>query len=341
LESSIRVLVVDDYAPFRHFVRSTLQKQPELQIVCEVSDGLEAVQRTQELQPDLILLDIGLPTLNGIEAARRIRELSPTSKILFVSEHRSWDIAEEALRSGASGYVVKSEASNELLSAVESVLRDRQFVSASLQGRDLADSPDARAHHHREKVGAPMPLPNMGIARHHEVGFYSDERRCLQHVTQFVGTALKAENAAVVVATASHLHSLLLSLRAYGLDIGAAIEQGRYITLDAADALTTFMIHGLPDPIRFMKAFGNLILTAANAARGEHPRVAVFGECVQLVWAQGNAESVIRMEQLGNQLVNEYDVDILCGYSLDGFRDMTDGPIYQRICAEHSAIHSL
>ena len=95
--SPIRVLVVDDYQPWRRFVCLTLQIRPELQVIGEVSDGLEAVKKAQELQPDLIVLDIGLPTLNGIEAARRIREVSPEAKILFVSENRSWDITEEAL----------------------------------------------------------------------------------------------------------------------------------------------------------------------------------------------------------------------------------------------------
>lgn len=111
---AIRILVVDDYKPWRGFVYSTLQKQAELQVIGEASDGLEAVEKAQELQPDLILLDIGLPTLNGIEAARRIREVSPESKILFVTENRSCDIAEEALRTGAGGYVVKSDATRSI-----------------------------------------------------------------------------------------------------------------------------------------------------------------------------------------------------------------------------------
>ena len=140
--SSVRVLVVDDYEPWRRFVSTTLQKQPELQIVGEVTDGFEAVQKAQQLQPDLILLDIGLPTLNGIEAARRIREVSPKSKILFVSENRSWDIVEEALRTGAGGYVVKSDATGELLPAVEAVLKGKQFVSASLAGIYLTGPKD-------------------------------------------------------------------------------------------------------------------------------------------------------------------------------------------------------
>jgi DNA-binding NarL/FixJ family response regulator len=98
---SIRVLVVEDYGPFQRFVSSTLQKQPELQIICKASDGLEAVQKAEELQPDLILLDIGLPSLNGIEVARQIRKLSPKSKILFVSQESSAEMVQEALGTGA------------------------------------------------------------------------------------------------------------------------------------------------------------------------------------------------------------------------------------------------
>ena len=133
-ESSIRVLVVDDYEPWRRLACAMLLKQPELQVIAEVSDGPEAVQQARELQPDLILLDIGLPTLNGIEAARRIREFSPASKILFVSENRSADIAEEALSTGAGGYVVKLDAESELLPAIKAVLEGKRFVSASLAG---------------------------------------------------------------------------------------------------------------------------------------------------------------------------------------------------------------
>jgi len=114
----------------------TLQKRPELRIIGEASDGLEAVEQAQKLQPDLILLDIGLPTLNGIEAARRIPEVSPSSKILFVSESRSRDIAEEALRTGAVGYAVKSAGATELVSAVKAILEGTRFVSTHLTGHD-------------------------------------------------------------------------------------------------------------------------------------------------------------------------------------------------------------
>jgi DNA-binding NarL/FixJ family response regulator len=134
---------VDDFEQWRHFVSSRLQNEPNLQIICEVADGMDAVEKAEQLRPDLILLDIGLPTLNGIEAARRIRKLAPKSKILFLSQNHSPDIAAEALRI-ASGYVIKSDASSELLPAVEAVLRGKQFVSGRFVSHDFAKAIDSQ-----------------------------------------------------------------------------------------------------------------------------------------------------------------------------------------------------
>jgi DNA-binding NarL/FixJ family response regulator len=127
--SAVRILVVEDFQPFREFLCATFSETPELQIIGEVSDGLEAVQRADELQPDLILLDIGLPRLNGIEAARRIRKVAPQSKILFVSQESSADVVEEALSTGARGYLIKTHASDDLLAAIEAMRAGGQFVS--------------------------------------------------------------------------------------------------------------------------------------------------------------------------------------------------------------------
>jgi DNA-binding NarL/FixJ family response regulator len=107
-----------------------LQEYPDWQIICEASDGLEAVQKTIELQPDLVLLDIGLPRLNGIEAARQIRALAPHTKILFLSENRCPTVVREALCLGAWGYVLKFDAAHDLLAAVEALVENRQFVSS-------------------------------------------------------------------------------------------------------------------------------------------------------------------------------------------------------------------
>jgi CheY-like chemotaxis protein len=101
-----------------------------LGVIAEVADGLEAVQKAAELKPDLILLDIGLPTMNGIEAARQIRKLSPESKIVFLSQETSADVVEEALSTGAWGYVVKAKAATQLLAVVEAVVSGTRFVNS-------------------------------------------------------------------------------------------------------------------------------------------------------------------------------------------------------------------
>ena len=131
-EREPRILVVDDFEPWRQFVCSTLQKQSRLWNILQSSDGLDAVKKAQELQPDLILLDVGLPNLNGIEVARQLSVVSPSSKILFLSENLDADIAAEALGTGAKGYVVKTDAENELLAAVETVITGKRFVSRRL-----------------------------------------------------------------------------------------------------------------------------------------------------------------------------------------------------------------
>ena len=126
--------MADDFKPWCRLIGYMLETDSRLQVVGHALDGLEAVQKAEELQPNLILLDIGLPKLNGIEAAKRIRQVAPKAKILFVSSLNSSDVAKEALRVGGNGYVVKSEVSRELLPAIESVLGGEQFVSRALDG---------------------------------------------------------------------------------------------------------------------------------------------------------------------------------------------------------------
>jgi DNA-binding NarL/FixJ family response regulator len=122
-----RVLVVEDFAPFRRFVSSILGNRPEFEIIGEVADGLEAVEKAAKLKPDLILLDIGLPTLNGFDVARRIREIAPESKILFVTQEAPADVAEQAFELGL-GFVVKSKAAKDILIAIETVLSGKRFI---------------------------------------------------------------------------------------------------------------------------------------------------------------------------------------------------------------------
>jgi DNA-binding NarL/FixJ family response regulator len=131
---------VEDFVPFRQFILSTLAAKPDIKIVGEVSNGFAAVNKSLELQPDLILLDIGLPGLDGINAARQIRNLAPDSRVIFLTQESSADIVQEALSLGAQGYVLKIKAASELLRALEAVLLGKTFVSSTLLGQTFVSS---------------------------------------------------------------------------------------------------------------------------------------------------------------------------------------------------------
>jgi len=132
--STVRVLLVEDFEPFRRFVCSTLAQTPDLRVIAEVSDGVEAVQKAAELKPDLILLDIGLPSMNGIEVSRQMSKLAPESKIIFLTQENDSDVVQAALSNGANGYVLKSDAESELVQAIEAVLRGGYFLSSGMKG---------------------------------------------------------------------------------------------------------------------------------------------------------------------------------------------------------------
>jgi len=121
------IVIADDFAEFRRFVRSRLQGN-EFHIVAEAADGLEAVAKAATLQPDLVLLDIQMPKLNGLEAAAQIRSTAPQSKILFLSQNTDPDIVQSAMSDGAAGYLCKSKINRQLVPAIESALAGKRFV---------------------------------------------------------------------------------------------------------------------------------------------------------------------------------------------------------------------
>jgi len=127
------VLLVDDFQPFRRWVHSALQEMAELHVIGEAENGSEAVQKAEELKPDLVILDIGLPKLNGIEVCRSILRSAPESKIVFLTGLSDPDLILAALDAGASGYVDKSRAASDLKSAVAAVLDGRQVFSRNLK----------------------------------------------------------------------------------------------------------------------------------------------------------------------------------------------------------------
>jgi DNA-binding NarL/FixJ family response regulator len=337
--SSIRALVVDDFEPFRRFICSTLEQIPDLQVIGEAFDGLEAVQKTQELKPDLILLDMGLPTLNGIEAANRIRQVAPDVAIIFLTQNRDKDVVRAALSTGARGYVVKSDAGSELLRAVEAVLHGKKFVSASLSDSDLSDPKDEHAADHPHGKEPIEPLPPEKVASRHEIAFYPDDAAFVEGFARVTEAALKVGNAVILIATGPHRADIVQRLRADAVDVDVALKKGSYIPLDAVETLATLMVNDLPDPVRCAKVVGDLIMRATQGAMGEHSRVVICGECAPTLLALGNVEAAIRLEHLWGKVTKTYRADTLCGYLWSDCPQEERGPIFERICAEHTVVH--
>lgn len=320
-----RILIVDDFLPWLRHVQVMLESEIGLNTVAAATDGLEAVQKAQHLRPDLVLMDISLPVINGLEATSQIRLLSPGSKILIVSQECSPEVVNEAFGLGAHGYLWKSDVEDELLLAVDLVLQGRRFISSRL----------------RSYVLPQLPSQEGGASRVHELAYYRDDASLVFGFSRFVEAALKVGNPAIVIATETHRDSILQRLQGRGWDISAATQDGLYISLDANDTLSTFMVNDWPDSTRFSKIAVELLTEAAKAAKGKHRRVAACGECAPVLWTQGKAEAAIQLERLWDAIARSHEVNILCGYSFTGLLHDGNSQMFERLRAEHSVAHSV
>jgi hypothetical protein len=232
------------------------------------------------------------------------------------------DIVRAAFDTGALGYVRKIDAGRDLLRAVDAVLRGRQFVSSSLKGYEFAETSSEKTAHR------------------HEVKFCSDDAVLLDTLADFIAVALKSGCAAIVVINESRSDGLVSRLKAQDVDVDAATQQGTYIQLDVHKTFATFMVNDMPDSTRFFQVVSGFIEAAAKAATQQDHGVVACGEGTSVLWAEGKAEAVIRVEQLWDEVGKTFGVDILCGYALSSFRGEEDEHVFQSICAEHSAVYS-
>ena len=304
----VQVVIVEDFLPIREIIRSVLDERAEYRIVGEASDGLEAVQKIRELQPDLVLLDIGLPNLNGVEVAERVRTIAPHAKLLFVSQESSSAVIDETFRVGGQGYVYKACVPRDLAPAIEAALGGKRFVSG-----DLSYTSDVEP----------------GTPDRHEIAFCSSDGVVLEMLACFIGEALNAGNPAIVWATEPHQKTLVEQLRAEGVEIDLALQRGTYVSRDVSE---------VADVVGLLEVL-TALAGAASRLGTEHPRIAVCGERAGRLWAEGKFDEAIRLEQLWNQIAaTRNDLDILCVYPTPS--DTTDDQVFTTVCLEHNVVQA-
>lgn len=172
----------------------------------------------------------------------------------------------------------------------------------------------------------------------HVVQFYSSDDFLLDGFAGWVGKSLTLGETAIVVATHQHREGLYTRLKACGVDLDLAEKQQRYLALDAADTLSTFMVDSQPDACRFAEGVGRILCRAGNPEEQGHRRINIFGEMVALLWAEGKFDAAIRLEQLWNDLAKKYDFSLACAYPTNFFDRPEHAQLFLKICADHSAV---
>ena len=313
------ILVVDDHESWQRLISATLRKDTRWQVVETASDGVEAIRKAETLQPNLILMDVELPRLDGVEAARRILATNRNVPILFVSAHRSSDIVEAAMGAGARGYVVKAEAGYDLQRAIDLTLQGSRFISPALYGHASRPQRDR-------------------LSSRHEVGFYAEDAGLVDAYAAFAARALCARESVVVIATAAHLAAVRERLFRQGLDVDLAERQHRYSAVNVDGVLASFMVDGSPDETLFWKAATAFVLRAAAEAPERPVNIVACGECAGVLLENGYVEAAIQVEHWCSQMVAAFDLAVFCGYCTSAGTD--DPAVLHRIEQEHSAVCS-
>ena len=174
--------------------------------------------------------------------------------------------------------------------------------------------------------------------RAHAVQFYEHDAFLIELLSRFVGASLVTGDAAIVIATPRHRDALAERLRLRGFDLTIPRGQRRYVPLDAVATLARFMRGGLPDAVLFNELMGPVVEDVRDAARGGRGRIAAFGEMVALLWADGNIEAALQLEELWNRLAEVYSFSLCCAYPMSGFIGNPHAAPFLKICAQHSHV---
>jgi CheY-like chemotaxis protein len=319
--SSVEVLIVDDQPRFRRMVRSLIESQPEYRVCGEAGDGIDAVEKVRQLHPDLVLMDINMPRMDGLEATRIIRRESPDCNVVIVTQNDASVAREQARIVDANGFVTKSDLIRDLLSEIGRVVMENNS--------SLDETKNAAAN------GEPWCGLLTGAApRDHIVQLYQDQQFLNRAVCRFAAAAIANGEGVILVPTIAHWDAFRPRLESEGVDVKAAEKRGQLTIVDADNLLPTFMVDGMPDSPVFLGLAANVVSQARGD--GRYPKVRWWGEMVNILWERGDVAASMNLEDLFDQLAHAQDISIFCSFSMDNFNGDVHARMLPRLSENHS-----
>jgi len=304
-----RVLLADDNAGILRAISRTLA--PDFEIVGMAADGRAALDMVARLDPDIVVLDISMPGLNGFEAAEELKRYGWRAKIVFLTMHDDDEFIVQAIRCGATGYVLKTLASSELGAALHYALSGRQHLPS------LA------------------PLVMTG-ANAHAVQFRRDDGAWLDNLANVLSRALRRGDTVATVLIGSNRDALALRLHDRGWSLGDLEEHGRYLVFDAEAVATQVMRSGMPD----IDSIAELV-AALESARAESgaSHLTIVGEIAAVLCRRGTPEAALELERLWDELTRPLPILTICTYPTRRFDQAADPALVSAICAHHSVVN--
>jgi CheY-like chemotaxis protein len=289
-------------------------------VVSTVTDGRAAVEATMTLRPDIVVLDIGMPALDGVQTALELKTLHSPARVVFLTMHNEEEYIVSGLTCGARAYVLKARMASDLITALERVLGGRMFISPTSVAKSEA------------------PLWWTHGKCNHALQFYSDDDLLLDELGVIVAAALQAGNGACMNATEAHREGLARRLQTHGVDVSDAIRKGHYAVFDAAETLTSFMSGGELDVVRCASTFRTMATSSRGASQNEPSRIAAYGEIAAIACAHGRTDLALQLEQLWSDVSMTGSTFTICGYPIGPHRVPEQSAVFAEICGEHCVI---
>lgn len=327
------VLLVEDHKQFRTYIRDLLEEHQNLRIVGEAEDGVTAVDRCLELQPDFVLLDIGLPKLNGFQVARRIRQSAPGSRIVFLTQESSAEMAHEALSLGAAAYVIKAHTAGDLIPALLAARDGRSFVSPAVRGFDSLLHPVLS----NANSGSPDASPSSS-SYSHQLHFYNDHLSFLVGLSSYVEGVLNAGKAFLAVLLPEDNRDLIRSLRSRGINTEEVIARRRLVLMDSSGLSAQYLVNGRLDSAGAWSGSVSLV----EMMKSNNPGIAICagGQWAPVLLAQGNQEAALQIERIWDRIARLYNVEVFCAYVTGSSQNALEIPLYRQVSAIHSLVRS-